>query len=103
MIKCICIDDSNRPTSIPAHKWVKKDQEYHIIFAHFLLPQKQLGVQLEEISLDESCAPFEYFLANRFGINKADIERLIELVYETTKIKTSINELMEQTQIIQNS
>jgi hypothetical protein len=103
MIKCICINDSNRPTTIPEGKWIKKGQEYHIIFAHFLLPQKQLGVQLEEITLDESCAPFEYFLANRFGINQSDIERLIELVYETTKIKTSIKELMEQTQVIQDN
>jgi len=101
MIKCVCINDSNRPTSIPEHKWVKKDQEYHIIFAQFLLPQKQLGVQLQEIDLDETCAPFEYFLANRFGINQSDIEKLIELVYESTQIKTSLKELMEQTQVIQ--
>lgn len=101
MIKCVCINDSNRPTSIPEYKWVKKDQEYHIIFAHFLLPQKQLGVQLQEVDLDETCAPFEYFLANRFGINQSDIEKLIELVYETTQIKTSLKELMEQTQVIQ--
>ena len=101
MIKCICINDSNRPTTIPEGKWLKKDQEYHIIFAQFLLPQKQLGVQLQEIDLDETCAPFEYFLANRFGINKSDIEKLIELVYETTQIKISLKELMEQTQVAQ--
>ena len=103
MIKCICINDSNRPTSIPTHKWIKKDQEYHIIFAHFLLPQKQLGVQLAEIILDESCVPFEYFLANRFGIDKDDLEKLVELIYESTEIKTSISELMEQTQVTQNN
>ena len=102
MIKCICINDSNRPTTIPENKWIKKGQEYHIIFAHFLLPQNKLGVQLEEITLDESCAPFEYFLANRFIVNLSDIQRLIELVYETTKVKTSIEELMKQTQVIQD-
>jgi hypothetical protein len=101
MIKCTCINDSNRPTTIPEGKWLKKGEEYHIIFAQFLLPQKQLGVQLQEIDLDETCAPFEYFLANRFGIKQSDLEALIELVYESTQVKTSLKELMEQTQVIQ--
>lgn len=100
MIKCLCINDSNRPTTIPENKWIKKDTEYHIIFAHFLLPQRKLGVQLAEINLDDTCAPFEYFLAHRFAIAESDLQALIELVYETTKIKTSVEELMKQTEVI---
>lgn len=94
MIKCICVDDTNRPTSIPPEKWIKKNHEYHIISARVVLPQKQMAVQLLEINLDESCAPFTYFLGKRFMIRESDIELLMKLVNSTIVQDNEIKELI---------
>lgn len=98
MIKCICIDDKNRPSKVPVSKWVKKGQEYTVIFTLIVLPQKTLAVQLEEIDLDESCSPYSFFLANRFAFREEDLQRLIEFIKECTEVNISIKELMKQTQ-----
>lgn len=99
MIKCICVDDKNRPSKIPSEKWIKKGDEYTIMFAQFVKPQKQLAVQLAEVNLDESCAPFEYFLAKRFAIRKKDLDALHELIYESYQVNEMISEIAEQINI----
>ena len=98
MIKCMCIDDKNRPSKVPESKWVKKGQEYTVIFTLIVLPQKTLAVQLDEIDLDESCSPYSFFLANRFAFRQEDLQRLIEFIKECTEVNISIKELMKQTQ-----
>lgn len=100
MIKCICIDDRNKPTTIPDHKWIKKNKEYNIISARVVLPQKQLAVQLLEINLDETCAPFTYFLGKRFAIDERDVESLMELIEETISIDKSIKEMLTDQELI---
>jgi len=103
MIKCICVNDKDRPSKIPPHKWVEKGKEYTIMFAQFIRPQKQLAVQLVEIDLDESCAPFEYFLAKRFAIRKGDLEDLRQLVYDSYHMRESIEELTKQIEVTSNN
>lgn len=100
MIKCICIDDSKRPKEIPPEKWVKKGEEYSIIFAIVVLPQRQLALQLDEIDLDESCMPYEYFLAKRFAFRQEDIDELVEFIKECGQVNLSIKEIMEQTELV---
>jgi len=101
MIKCICIDDKNRPSKVPETKWVKEGQEYTVIFTLVVLPQKTLAVQLDEIDLDESCMPYEFFLANRFAFSKEDIGKLVDFIEECTHVNMSIKDLMKQTQTIE--
>jgi len=101
MVKCICINDKNRPSKIPQNKWLKEGEEYTIIFTLMVLPQKTLAVQLEEIDLDESCMPYEFFLANRFAFTKEELEKLIGFIEECTQVNMSIKELMKQTQTIE--
>ena len=101
MIKCICINDKNRPGKIPESKWVKEGKEYTVIFTLMVLPQKTLAVQLDEIDLDESCAPYTFFLANRFAFSKEDIGKLVDFIEECTQVNISIKELMKQTQTIE--
>ena len=43
MIKCLCINDSNKPTQIPNEKWLQKGTEYTLLFSMTVLPQKQLS------------------------------------------------------------
>jgi hypothetical protein len=101
MVKCICINDKNRPSKIPQEKWLKEGEEYTIIFTLIVLPQKTLAVQLEEIDLDESCMPYEFFLANRFAFTQEELEKLIAFIEECTQVNISIKELMKQTQTIE--
>lgn len=103
MIRCACVNDKNRPNDIPTTKWVKRGQVYTIQFAIVVLPQRELGLQLEEIELDESCAPYEYFLANRFAFLKDDLYKLQEFIKECAKINMSIKELMNQSKILSNA
>jgi hypothetical protein len=99
MIKCVCIDDKNRPSKIPESKWIKEGTEYTLAFAIVVLPQRQLAFQLQEIDLDESCSPFTYFLANRFAFNINDLAKLNEFVKECTNVNLSVKELMKETKI----
>lgn len=99
MIKCICLNDKDRPSKIPAEKWVKNGHEYTITFASFVLPQRQLAFQLSELDLDDSCLPYEYFLANRFGFSLEEFDKLIDFVKECNDISVSVKELMNQTNI----
>jgi hypothetical protein len=99
MIKCVCIDDKNRPSKIPESKWITKDVEYTLAFAIVVLPQRQLAFQLQEIDLDESCSPFTYFLANRFAFDPVHLQRLQEFIKECTTINLSVKELMKETNV----
>ena len=99
MIKCICIDDKKRPKEIPKSKWVKKGEVYTVIFALIISPQNTLAVQLDEIDLDESCAPYDFFLAERFAFDLDDFEKLINFVENCIDVNVSIKEMMEQINI----
>lgn len=100
MVKCICVNDSGKPKSISADKWLEKGREYTIIFASFLLPQNELGLQLKEVDLDESCFPYEYFLANRFAFYKDDFDKLVEFIKDCGEMNVSVKELVKQTKVI---
>lgn len=100
MIRCICIDDSQKPRKIPESKWVKKGEEYTVVFVTVVLPQKELAFLLDEMELDESCAPYEYYLGNRFAFKDDDFDKLIEFVHECSGVNLSVKELLNQTNII---
>jgi hypothetical protein len=100
MIKCFCINDKGRPNDIPLSKWVKEGEPYTIIFAATVLPQNELGFQFQEITLDESCAPYEYFMAKRFGFLKDDFMKLEAFIKECGEVNESIKELMKKVQSI---
>lgn len=99
MIPCICINDKNRPREIPKEKWIKEGHEYNVIYTVTVLPQKQLAFHLAEISLDECCVPFEYFLANRFGFTPENLMLLMELIKDCSEVDFSMEELLQQTSI----
>ena len=99
MVECICINDEKRPKEIPVNKWVKRDEKYQVIYTVTVLPQKQLAFHLAEISLDECCLPYEYFLAHRFAFTEEGLKQLMELIRECNDISFSLDELLEQTEL----
>jgi hypothetical protein len=100
MPRCICIDDTGRPETMPLSKWVKAGKVYTVIYSVTVLPQRELAFQLEEIDLDESCYPYEYFLASRFAFNQEEFSKLVELVQDSEQLDISLGELMSQTTLI---
>jgi len=96
MTKCICIDDSNRPSKIPANKWVVEGVEYNIVYATYILPQRKIAVQLKEVNLDESCAPYEYFLAERFSFTDDQLIELMNLIIDCAYADDSVKKLINQ-------
>lgn len=97
MIKCVCINDSNKPKEIPQKKWLVKGKQYTVIFCIVVLPQRRLAFQLDEIDLDETCTPYEYFLAERFALTKEDFDKLPEFLKQCGQTNLSIQELMKET------
>lgn len=87
MIPCICIDDKGRPSDFPLSKWIKEQQEYHIIDVVTVLPQHELGVTLTEITLDATCYPYKFFLAKRFAFTEENYKKLIEMVKSKNETK----------------
>lgn len=84
--KCICIDDSKKPKEIPTTKWVKKDEEYNIVYIFWHPKQKVQGVLLSEIELDDSCMPYASYMLKRFAFRKENIASLIELCKACTEM-----------------
>ena len=80
MVKSICVDDKNRPIDFPRkEKWVQQKRKYNIIRVLFIEKSKTLGVELNEIDL-EDCSPYLYFKLNRFAIAEEDLESFHSLV-----------------------
>lgn len=101
MVRCICIDDSNRPNELPVTKWPKMGQEYHIIYTVTVLPQNEIAVTLSEIELTENELPYEYFLLKRFAIDERDLIKLVRLIKDCTETEFSANDLIQQISTIQ--
>lgn len=88
--KVICIDDRDRPETIPMSRWIKKGKEYTVIKVDKLNMQGgMLGFKLAEINIDD-CVPYQYFSARRFGIPvnpvkmevEAELDRLLKEAQE---------------------
>lgn len=98
MCRLLCIDASNRPKEIPKNKWITKDMEYTAVWITIHPNQENIqGVQLAEISLDETCTPFETFKLSRFAINIEDFEKFLELAKECSDMDISnLEELIKE-------
>tara|TARA_R110000868_G_scaffold8307_3_gene43400 strand:- start:12885 stop:13190 length:306 start_codon:yes stop_codon:yes gene_type:complete len=97
--RVVCVDDSDRPDGIPLSKWVKKGDWYTVIHvAKLLIQGGKLGFKLAELNID-SCFPYQFFAANRFGIPhesdqfwaQNELERLLEEAKEESKKIIDIN------------
>lgn len=85
-VKCFCINDKNKPKEIPASKWVKNKNPYHITHIFYHHEQKIQGVELAEIFLDGSCKPYESFMLTRFAIPIDELEKFIKMLEDCTQL-----------------
>jgi hypothetical protein len=102
MCRLICINDANRPKEIPKKKWITRDQEYTCIWITIHPDQGNIqGVMLAEITLDETCAPYETYKLSRFGIHVDDLEDFIALAKECSGFNSdTIKEIIEQENLV---
>jgi|JI8StandDraft_1071087.scaffolds.fasta_scaffold256623_2 hypothetical protein len=102
MVKATCVNDTNKPKQIPQNKWLVKDNEYTIIKVTIHPNQNGIqGCELAEISLDETCLPYEYYKLDRFAISQDDLEALIELMkLSSTLNDVEINELIKESELV---
>jgi hypothetical protein len=101
MIECICIDEKNKPKEIPESKWIKEGEKYHITYTCFVLPQNELAFLLYEVELTDNELPYEYYLAKRFGITQDNVPKLLEMIENCNGTNFSMEQLLEQTQVIE--
>jgi hypothetical protein len=100
MVKCICINDKNKPAEIPSSKWVKAEEDYHITHVYYHPNQGIQGCSLYEKPLGEDCAPYETFRLSRFAISVDDLEKLIELIKNCTELNyLDIQALIKESQL----
>ena len=102
MIKCICVDDTNRPEDFPLKKWIKKDNVYHITHVYYHINQGVQGVELSEIDLS-NCEPYQSFKLKRFAIPLEELTSLLELIKSCNKLNDvdiNIDKLIEEFELI---
>lgn len=85
-VKCICINDKNRPKEISPNLWIKKDEEYNITHIYWHPQQGIQGAELKEITLDDSCFPYQSFALNRFAFTKEELDKLIQMMKDCTEL-----------------
>lgn len=85
-IKCICLDDKNRPVEIPVEKWPVKNQTYHITWIYNMINQPGIkGVELSEFDIS-NCLPYNAYRLSRFGISLDDLDKFIQLMKDTNEV-----------------
>ena len=100
-VRIICINDKNKPKEIPQSLWVKEQELYHILMIKYSIPSKTMAYSLEEIELDESCAPYEVFDHKRFAIHQDDIDEFKQLAEDCTELNgIEIEELTKELELI---
>lgn len=81
MIKCICINDKDKPEAIPESHWVKFGQEYTLMMIYPLVqPGAVMGAVLQEIDLEELHTEFSCFAIGRFGFLEEDLPELDKMI-----------------------
>ena len=99
MIEAICINDKNKPKEIPQSKWLIEGNKYHITYTITCLPQRVIGVYLDEIDLTENEAPYEFFMLSRFAIKEEDLAKLLQLIKDCSDTDFSLADLIKQTEL----
>ena len=68
-MQVVCINDKNKPSIIPDCEWIQEGEVYTVIgIKRMGLQSGTLGYELEEVTLTDRSAPFEYYDADRFEV-----------------------------------
>lgn len=101
MIKAICINDREKPAVIPAEKWVKFLDQYHIIHVgRTPEPNVVITCTLKEITLGAESAPYDGLRIDRFAFDMNDMPALLQLMRDCAELnKVDINQLIKESNL----
>jgi hypothetical protein len=89
MIKCICINDKNRPPEIPESHWVKFGSTYVVLSIEtHVQPAAMLGVVLLTPDLAELNLPYKSFQIGRFGFAEEDLPALMTMINSSPDLQS---------------
>lgn len=62
----VCIDDSRKPSEVPASSWIERQEIYTVTMVSRMAKQGMiLGFKLAEVSMPEGCK-YQHYMADRF-------------------------------------
>ena len=99
-VRCVCIDDKNKPSQIPADKWVKEGEWYNITHIFIMVNQGRIhGCELAEFDISMH-KPYNCYRLSRFAIHQDDLKKLIQMIKDCDDLNqlsdVDINKLVEQ-------
>lgn len=98
-VRCICIDEDNKPGIIPDSLWVKKEQHYNITNVLLCNYGEQVGVQgvtLAELDIS-AYHPYNCYKMSRFAINIEDLDKLRDILEQAAYVNNvNIDDLMKE-------
>jgi len=97
-VKCICINNKNKPKEIILQNWLKEGDEYTINYVYYHVTQGIQGVTLNEVQTNS--IEYTSYRLDRFAFTQEGINQLIELMQECTELgKVDIMELIEESNL----
>lgn len=98
-VRCICIDEDNKPGIIPDSLWVKKEQHYNItnlLLCNYGEQVNVQGVTLAELDIS-AYHPYNCYKLSRFAINIEDLDKFKEIIEQAVFINNmDIDTVMEE-------
>ena len=97
-VKCICINNKNKPKEVLFQNWINEGTEYTINYVQYHVNQGIQGVTLDEVQTKSE--KYSSYRLDRFAFTKEGIEQLIELMQDCTELgKLDIQELIEESNL----
>ena len=103
-IRCICIDDQNKPSQIPQSKWVKKGEQYNITYVFIMVNQNRIqGCEIAEYDIS-MYKPYNCYRLSRFAILAEDLDKLMKLIKDCDDMRQledlDIDKLVEEIEFV---
>ena len=97
-VKCLCINNKNKPKEILSQNWINEGTEYTINYVYYHPMQGIQGVTLNEVQTKSEI--YSSYRLDRFAFTEEGIKDLIELMEDCTELgKVDIEELIKESNL----
>lgn len=103
MIKCLCIDDKNRPQEILPQNWIQEGIQYNITHIYKQMNPTQKGIQgVELLEVKTKSVVYNCFKLSRFAIFESDLDKFFQMMKDCTELNDiDISELISECELIE--
>jgi hypothetical protein len=100
-MKCICIDNTDKPNNIPDSHWLIVGQEYTVKNMHLInFIHPTIGIELDEINLDEIICKHKSFSLERFAFENNNAMPIIEFIQRVVTMDMPSAEMIFSKEVI---